>query len=292
MEGLEQRAMLINFSKGQWTGEAPDKQADKDIQEKRGNKAGTTKTTKFLVEEGELKANNKAFNAAYLFYIANTLPWEPQRGGKRLLPGGNYDRFWSGINSLVEKAEARADEFARIYPELVEKARGDLNGLFNPKNYPSPEIIRSQFRITVSESPLPLSPQSLTLRFMGQERLAALKARLQNSWDEQENKAMGDLFRRLAEAVGHMAKTLADPEAKFKDSLVNNIAEIADMIPALNFRNDPELAELGALAKGTLTNISPDTLRTEMKVRGQMAGAAGELLGKITGAGGRFIDLS
>jgi hypothetical protein len=291
-QGLEQRAVLVNFSKSTWTGEAPDKSADKDIQEKRGNEAGTTRTTKYLVNEIELKKNNKAFNACYLFYLENTTPWETKRGGARLLPGGNYERFMTGMSELIDRANDRADEFCEIYPRLIEEYRPKLNGLFDPRNYPSRELIRSKFSINISECPLPISPESLTLRFMGAEKLAALKERLANSWNAQEAAAMGDLYKRLAQAVGHVAKTLADPTAIFRDSLVNNIQELADLIPGLNFQNDPELAELAELARGKLAAIPAETLRTDLKVRGQIAGEAGELLSKITGAGGRFIDLS
>lgn len=292
MEGLEERAVLINFSKSMWTGEAPDKKADADIREKRGNATGTTKTTKYLVDEAELKKNAKAYNAVYMFFLENTTPWETKRGGARLLPGGNYGRFWEGINSLIRAANERADEFTEIYPQLIEDYRPKLNGLFDPRNYPAAEMIRGRFAITVSECPLPISPESLTLKFMGADKLRELRERLANSWNAQEAAAIGDLYKRLAQAVGHIANTLADPTKVFRDSLVNNVAELADLIPALNFRDDPELAELAELARGKLANIDPETLRQDMKVRGQIAGEAGELLAKITGAGARFIDLS
>lgn len=56
---LEQRALLVSFQKSAWPGTAPDKTADKDIQAARGNKAGTTRTTKWLVDEAEIKKVHK-----------------------------------------------------------------------------------------------------------------------------------------------------------------------------------------------------------------------------------------
>ncbi len=104
MEGLEQRAILVSFSARSWTGEAPDKKAGKAIAEKHGNILSATRTTKTLVEPAELRANSKAFNAAYTFYRENTLPWENRRGGARLLPGANYDRFKTGLDELVRRS--------------------------------------------------------------------------------------------------------------------------------------------------------------------------------------------
>ena len=291
-EGLEKSAVLVSFTASRWTGEAPDKKADRDIQEKRGNKTGTTKTTKYLVDEAELKANSKAFSAAYNHYIENTTPWEDRRGGARLLPGANYDRFKAGLDRLVAAAYGRAAEFADIYPRLVETARADLNGLYDPANYPDPAAIRGKFSITVGFSPLPLSPESLTLKFLGREEFDDLKGKIAGQWAAQENAAIGDLYRRMVEKVGHMARTLADPDAKFRDSLVNNLVELADLIPALNFKGDADLDALTVAMRDRLTGIDPETLRRDMMVRGQVAGEAGKLLQQITGAGSRFIDLS
>lgn len=290
-EGLEKSAVLVSFSKSMWTGEAPDKNADRDIREARGNAKGTTKTTKYLVEEAELKQNAKAFNAAYNWYIENTTPWEDRRGGARLLPGANYDRFKAGLDELMTAAYNRADLFADIYPRLIEDYRPKLNGLYDPANYPDPAVIRSKFLITVGFSPLPLSPESLTLKFLGREEFDNLKGKILGQWAAQENAAMGDLYRRLVEKVGHMARTLADPEAKFRDSLVNNLVELADLIPALNFKGDAELDALTVAMREKLT-IDPEILRRDMLIREKIAGEAGTLLKQITGAGSRFIDLS
>ena len=290
--GLEQRAILVSFASRTWTGQAPDKKAGKAITEKHGNAAGTTRTTKTLVDPLELKKNAAAFNAAYMFYRANTLPWEDKRGGARLLPGANYEHFKAGLDTLIQTAEERADEFAGEYAGLVEDYRPQLNGLFDPANYPAPGLIREEFSISVSYSPLPVSPESLTLRFLGAEEFGTLKAKIAGAWESQEAAAMGDLFKRLAGAVGHMAETLADPEKIFRDSLVGNIQELCDLIPALNFKGDPELDALAQTARARLANMDPDQLRQDLKVRGQIAGEAGALLAKITGAGGRYIDMS
>lgn len=302
MEGLEQRALLVNFSKSAWPGIAPDKEADKDIQAARGNKAGTTKTQKWLVDENEIKKVHKAFNAVYLYFIENTTPWELKRGGARLANGPVYRRLMDAINTdtrdgqelgyLIRAAYEAADGFAQIYPQLVEEAKTDLNGLWNAKNYPSAEAIRGCFSITVTDTTLPLSPESLTLKFMGRDDFDRLKERLEGGYKASEAAAMGDLFKRLATAVGHAAKTLADPKAIFRDSLVSNISDLAELIPQLNFKDDPELAALADEAARRLAGVDPETLRTDLKIRGQIAGAAGELLGQITGAGKRFIDLS
>ena len=294
MTGLEQSAILVSYSASTWGGTAPCEAARLDIQEKRGNADGTTRTHVYLVDEAEIKKNESAFNAAYLFYRANTIPWETKRGGARLLPGANYQRFKAGIETLTAAAQDRADEFSANYPRLKGEYEAKLNGLaatIDPKYYPRPEDMRNQFNITVSYSPLPLSPESLTLKFLGRDEFDRLRAQIAGAWEKQEAAAMGDLYKRLAQTVAHMATTLANPDKVFRDSMVDNLTELADLIPALNFKNDPELAELAEIARGKLV-IDPVILRQDLIVRGQIAGEAGALLAKITGAGARYIDLT
>lgn len=295
MEGLEQRAVLVSYASSTWPGKAPNKAAAKDIQAARGNTEGTTDTSVWLIDKAEVKKNESAFNAVYLFWRNNTLPWEDKRGGARLLPGANFARFKAGIDALITAALERADEFEVDYPRLKAAWEPMLNGLaatIDAKYYPDPVMIRRQFNIGVEYSPLPLSPQSLTLKFLGADEFDQLRERIGATWNAQENAAIGDLYKRLAQAVKHAAETLADPKAIFRDSLVGNIAELAELIPALNFRNDPDLDALAELAAGKLAAIDPETLRTDLKVRGRIAGEAGELLTQITGAGSRFIDMS
>jgi hypothetical protein len=302
VQGLEQRALLVSLEKSCWPGQIADKDADASIRKDKGNKEGTTKTTKWLVAEPEIKKVHKAFNAIYLFFTENTLPWEEKRGGARLANGPVYQRLMEAINTdtsqgqelgyLVRAAYAAARDFAEKYPELKEAARADLNGLWQEKNYPPLNQILDYFKVKVTTNLLPLSPESLTLKFLGNDELTKLKEKLAGAWERSETAAMADLYKRLAETVGHVARKLADPKAIFRDTLVTNVQELADLIPQLNFKNDPELAELAELARGKLANIDPEVLRTDLKVRGQIAGEAGELLRKITGAGGRFIDLS
>jgi hypothetical protein len=122
--------------------------------------------------------------------------------------------------------------------------------------------------------------------------LEELRGRIGEQWKAQEDKATGDLYQRLAVAVSHMADTLADPEKVFRNSLVDNLMELTDLIPSLNFTADPDLDELAKATRAKLAAIDPETLRTDLKIRGQIATEAGALLAQITGAGSRFIDLS
>lgn len=286
---LEQEAVLVYYASRKWPGVKGAKEADEALQEKLGTAKGSTRTTKYLVDPDELSENSKFFNAAYSFFKSNTLPWQDGRGAPRLLTGKRYAFFKDGMDALIQAAMDRADEFTKKYPSLIEQWRPRLSGIFDLNDYPANFEIRDHFTINVRAVPLPLSPASLTLRFLGADELRAMKADLENQWREQEKIAMADLYNRLLEPVAAMVERLSDPEKRFKNSLVDNLSEVCNLLPELNFTDDPELDALVNTIRDKLTKIDPDTLRINKRVRKQVADEASSILEKITGVSGRYI---
>jgi hypothetical protein len=66
-------------------------------------------------------------------------------------------------------------------------------------------------------------------------------------------------FLRKQPATPDTVEKLAD--TVFCDSLVNNMVELVDLIPALNFAADPELDQLAQATRDKLANLDPETLQ-------------------------------
>ena len=98
-----------------------------------------------------------------------------------------------------------------------------------------------------------------------------------------QDDAMRDLWRRLYEPVKHMAEKLADPEGKFKDTLVSNIREIAGLLTRLNVAEDPNLEELRKEVEAKLCGQAPETLRTDATIRTMVAADARQIADVMRG---------
>jgi hypothetical protein len=79
-----------------------------------------------------------------------------------------------------------------------------------------------------------------------------------------------------------MADTLSIPDKIFRDSLVTNVRELCDILPALNIANDPALTDLTADIEDRLASLSPSALRTQPSTRESAALDAAALLDSIT----------
>ncbi len=53
----------------------------------------------------------------------------------------------------------------------------------------------------------------------------------------------------------------------FKNSLVNNIADLVDILPEMNLTNDPKLAEIAEKIKQDICVFDPEELRNDEQTR-------------------------
>jgi hypothetical protein len=93
-----------------------------------------------------------------------------------------------------------------------------------------------------------------------------------------------DTWNRLHEVVKHCAEKLGDDKAIFRNTLIGNVEALVEVIPGLNFTEDPELERLRKACEETLCGLDPDALRKSKRQRAEAAQAAKGLVGQIEAA--------
>ena len=92
-----------------------------------------------------------------------------------------------------------------------------------------------------------------------------VKRDIEHQIEERLHDAVGDLYRRLGEAVERVSERLQeDPEGKplvFRDTMISNIRDLVDVVPRLNIFGDDALAQLCEQVKDKIANVEPDSLR-------------------------------
>ncbi len=92
-----------------------------------------------------------------------------------------------------------------------------------------------------------------------------VKRDIENQVEERLHGAVGDLYRRLGDAVERVSERLReDGEGKplvFRDSMIGNIRDLVDIVPRLNIFGDDELARLCGQVKEKIAGVEPDALR-------------------------------
>lgn len=273
---LSNRAMLVKLSISQWTARKHDKRATATVEDTfHATEAG--RFNKVLIAQDAIKAVEKTANTARTLHYANTLPWSDD--GYRLLPAANFPDYSAKMRECRATFEAAADDFESNYPALVADAKIRLNGLFNQADYP--RNVRDRFSLDTQISPVPMANDfRVTLR---DEETQAIQREIEDRTMQATHAAHRDLYRRLAEAIGHMSVKLSEPEAIFRNSLVDNLRELCELLPRLDIIGDPELARIRAMAEAKLLTYDPNTLREDPTVRANTARDAEAILRAMEG---------
>jgi len=194
---------------------------------------------KFLVPHDEIKPLQTLAGAVRGWHVTNTLPWDDSKN--RLLPSANYERYVDGYRERREAFLTAARKFVEeTYPRLRAQAPSVLNGLYCAEDYPPVEQLRQRFGCDSHFSQIPESGD-FRVDILDDEAIGEIRAKIDMQVHASFERAMRGAWERLHDVVKKMRDRLRDVDTSFHASLLNNIAEVCDILPALNFTGSQEL---------------------------------------------------
>ena len=284
---LARKATLCLVSTSCYTARRLDKRVTTETNERYHADPAAGRFNKLILPAECLKELTEIIGEARTLFYSLTLPWCDE--GPRVLPNANYSKFADAFRPLQRKFDAAADKFARAYPDYVEESKKLLNGMWKAEDYPSPAHIRGKFQLKMQILPF---PDSSDFRAdLDDDTLADIKAEIEAS--SSTDTALKNVGERITEVVGHMAKKLAEYRGKdyqrkpgetrsfFTDSLVENVRELADLLPAFNLTDDPKLNEIAARISKELCVEDADTLRENGEARKSVQKSADEIVSDV-----------
>jgi hypothetical protein len=180
------------------------------------------------------------------------------------------------LRKMKDEFELAVSVFLTDYLDLKEKAREEQKDLYNEADYPTLAAMSGKFGVRLAVLPFPdasqfgvdLPPDVLTdLRTeIDQHVLASIST------------ANNDLVGRLFEAVSKLADRLYGA-TNVRLDVTNNVRELCDLLPKLNFSNDPKLNHILEQAKRHLAVHTGADLKESNVLRSQVAAKASEIEG-------------
>jgi hypothetical protein len=209
-----------------------------------------------------------------------TLPYtEP---GVRLIRQCDIEPFVHALEGFRDELAQAEAALAAAYDAIKEDARRRLGRLYDPADYPTE--VRGLFAVEWDfpsvEPPAYLMRLSPDLYRQEQERVA-------RRFEEAVRLAEQAFAEEFARLVAHLAERLAEGpggERKvFRDSAVTNLAEFFGRFRELNVGSSAELDALVEQAQGLVRGVSPQALRTDQGLRGQVAGELARVQAQLDG---------
>jgi hypothetical protein len=277
---LSERAMLVRLKCHTLGTSRQDKGVTEETTTRKGAAPDAGKWTTHIIPRDSMGAIRKALDRIRAINYTYTLPWLGD--GTRILPSRLYDGY-------MAKAQAAIDDFNQSvvnwlrdeYPQLRESASRRLAGLMTGEiQLPTVEEARRRFSIEHYVFPLPNTNDFRCA--IGSDQ----KKATQDAIDRLVKTSVSDIYKKLGELVERIVKQTAAKKGKIYDSLINNLKELVELIPALNINDDPELEALRKDCADQLASIDPADLRKNKRLRKATADKATHILESI-----RKIDL-
>lgn len=287
---LAKKAVLTSLHLRYWGARVLDHKITDEVHAEHKAAHDSGRYTKRLVTREMLQPITKAISAAHSYHYSRTQPWLDS--GTRLLPSAfffDYSKTMSGLRKNYEKA---ADDFCepRAWAARIDEMAKRLNGMFDPRDYPTASQARKafQFDMVVMQCPDVDSDFRIAL---GKEQAEEVRRELAGRMDEVVKGTQRDMAERIVEKVGRMAERLKAykpakgkkaAENTFRDSLVENVRELAEMLPAFNMADDKKLAKIIAKINADLCQHDAEKLRDSDSARESVAKSAEQILAQVS----------
>ena len=274
---LSDRAILVQLSISTWSANKLDKEISAETTAMKGAISNSVRTHKSLLPMCDLldDIKKKAGLIRQQFY-ENTLPWSVK--GVQILPTANYLTFMTDFRKERSEYETLVNRFVPEYPQLVQDAQRFLGSAYKASDYPEAHEIADKFKMDMQVMPVPTNDFRVDI---ADEELARIHDEVEARVKQAAQGAMMDVWQRLYDKVKHLAEKLNDPKAIFRDSTVNHLVELCELLPRLNVMDDPNLEAMRQEVEAKLAGYNPDTLRADVKVRQTVATEANDIAAKM-----------
>lgn len=284
---LSERAMLTTLRLGVWSGKLHDQEVTEEISESHkadlkdaGSYSKQIVSRKFL---GPVLSVGRVVSQTHKLL---TLPWDDN--GTRILTAVGHAHYTEQMRLRRHAFEASAIQFCKGLQEYIQEAKVRLGTMFDPEDYPTKDELKDKFFMDVEISNIPDSGDFRTK--LSDASVKAIVKDMEQRSDARVEKALNEVFQRVYGVAEKMVERLREykpaeegkpSENRFKDSLVYNCKELADLLPALNINGDPRVEELSKRIIDDLVEHSPEILRTNERIRNKTADKAEQILKKV-----------
>jgi len=284
---LSKKAVLASLNISRWTARALDQRVTDEVHKKHGTTSEAGRYWKRLIDKSALTDIGSAATEARNYHYHHSLPWLDT--GARVLPSDLYLDYAKEMQRLRNAFNTAADEFAAAYPEYIKKAKRDLNGMFDADDYPKASEVRALFAFDFHILPCPDLGKDFRIA-VGNEFVDDIRRDLEKKMGGVMEAGLAECAERITKTVGHMAEKLRaykkpdddKAEGTFRDSLVENVRELAGLLPSFNLFGDSKFTAVIERINEKLCAIDAGDLRDDEKARLAVAKAAESIVRDVS----------
>jgi hypothetical protein len=232
-----------------------------------------------LVRKEELERINTIASSARKLVSQRTLVWD-DKGGYRLCPVKAYTELAKEISELQAKFNLEVENFMARHTVLKQQAEENLRDILTEIGFPDYEDMREKFRFALNEMPV-ASANDIRLNHVSDERVAEIKASVENRIKSQLDIAQHDIMDRLRAVVENISTQMRKEKPRVFDSLLDNVRKTVALVPMMNITANPDIDRIAKLIENDLSEFSTDELRTNPEARKKVSEKTDGLLEEL-----------
>ena len=285
VKNLDEKAVLVQVKRRMYSPYKLDTEAS------RAYGAGNVNKHLFEGRNNRVKEAISKYTEVYTYAKDNTVPWTT---GVELLNIQNYMDFTTGLRELIHNADAAVDDLYNNWDAEVAADLGRLSAiaaskgkpsLANPADYPDADEMRAKFSIEVRYMPVPTADGFDPRLGISDEDKATVQKQLDDATANASAHVLNEMIEPMRRAVGKLTVKIGEDGSVFRDSMIDNMVDVASRMANVNVYDDPVIAErikdLQSLV-GTYAN-NKDMLRNVPSVREKAATQIDDLMSKMQG---------
>ena len=276
IKGLDEKAVLVSVKRRMYSPYA----LDAEESERYG--AGNVNKHLFKGRDNRVKQAISKYTEVYTYIKSHTVPWST---GVDMLNINLYQEVTHNLRRLIAEANAAVDDLVDNWDYEVQRDYNRLlpTGHASLEDYPTAEHVRDRFGIEVQFMPVPTTGDFRVE--ISDEDKASLLSRLQDAGRNAERHVINKMLEPMVAAAEKLAVPIGDDGSIFRDSLVENLVDVADRMARVNLSDDPviqkQIADLKSIVGQYADNI--DVLRNSQHVRDVASKQISDLIGQMKG---------
>lgn len=276
---IQRRAILVKLKIRQYDGFKKDTRVADAVDTQYHTSGGAGNYNKRLFDKSTLKPIQKIANKLRTEHNKLTIPYTYE--GVGILTKDIYFDYTAMVRQHQDEFETAVENFLTQYPIYVANRASQLGGLFDPADYPSINDMRGKFEISTKFAPVP-SENHFDTEF-ADDAINEVRTSFAADMRDAQHEAVSALYDRVRSVLQHMNEKLQDPETIFRNSTVDNVHTIIELLPKLNIFDDDRLVAVHAKMDHLLSPLTSEDLRIDLALRRQVVGDTFDLLNLLNG---------
>jgi len=288
-EVLKNKALMVRLTRHKISRNKMDKAMGSEVRDKKNvTDDSAVRVNKSIFTKASTDTYMKIYNEGSKYFYRVSLPWDDQ--GWRLLAIDLYGDFTKKMKSYTKQYRESVVSFVEGIRNHIEEAQAMLGDAFNAADYDkflSPngtvytEWLMEQFAFEVEFNTV-TSGDDLRASLTDDDR-EIIADQINSQALAKFQRANEHIIKTLHTCIFEIHDRLCVETNVFRDTLISNLEDLCDIIPAMNIAGDPAINLLASEAKLKLAKWEPQTLRDDPKVRKEVAKDAAKILDNMKG---------